>query len=62
MIVNTPPFCLKTSWQFVLQYRSQSKEDSDAMDSSFKALFLKLAGVVSGWKSQKPAWRLFGTA
>ncbi|KAJ7374387.1 hypothetical protein OS493_007489 [Desmophyllum pertusum] len=27
------------------KYRSQSKEDNDAMDSSFKSLFLKLAGV-----------------
>ena len=34
--------------QLALQYSSQSKEDNDAMDSSFKQLFLKLAGVVSG--------------
>lgn len=33
--------------EIYFQYLSNSKEDDEAMDSSFKQLFMKLAGVVS---------------
>ena len=59
MIFNTLPFSFVTTNGMllnVLQYRSHSKEENEAMDSSFRQLFVKLAGVVSGWKlSQKPS-------
>ena len=40
-------FYKETKNEIYFQYGSKSKEDDEAMDSSFKQLFRKLAGVVS---------------